>query len=365
MLTVILMAAACTGERRADRVSSTASDRGRQGTTGNACALTPQRIQADFQPVVLDSASMRITEVTRAAVGPLGDLYVLDGTGPLLLRLDSIGRGRVLLNRRGKGPGELLEAKAFAIAPSGAIAVLTANPSRISLFDSSGHFQRALPYWRAAMAVDAAYDRNGRLYVSYRGMGLGQRLHPGETFPMVEQLTLGDSVVAHTVVALDAETVTGDPYYRAPIIEMYVASSRTNQIAVTGNLFYEVVLVENDSVVRRVQGCDDGLNNRDQLKNSTLLEGGYSIMGAALAYAWDGSLIRLTPAARPGDAAQRLDRWSPAGVLISAWLLPGYKTGAPDFTAVFPTPDPTRYWGYDARGEIYLIRVRTSQPSPE
>jgi hypothetical protein len=323
----------------------------------DSCTNQPTLVSAEFRLVYPDSTRVRVGEITRASVGQSGELFVLDGTGPLLFRVDSTGGVRVLVSRKGRGPGELLDPRAFAIGPTGEIAVLTPDPPQIALFDSTGRFLRALRYWRAAMATDAAFDADGHLYVSYRGLRLSERLRGGERFATVERLLLGDSIVEQPVSELDSATVNGHPYFSAPIIETFLASSPSGQIAATGNLLYDMLLIGHDAELFKVRGCTDGVENSERLKQSSLLEGGYTLLGAELAYAPDGTLFRLTPSIRKSDGYQRLDRWSSKGVLMSSWLLPSASTGGHYLTAVLPTQDSTRLWGYEAGGELYTIRV--------
>lgn len=333
---------------------------GREGPRAGAvdlCEVTPVVASARIDALVPDTARVKFAEVTRADVRPNGDLVVLDGTGPVLFRVDTLGRTTVLVDRRGTGPGELADPKAFAFDSRGHLWVASPNPPRIAEFDSTGKYIRTWSYWRAAMVSDLAFDGRDRLHASYRMLSAPDRLKDGSTFALVERLSLGDSVTSEPLDSLTRSTVIAAPFFSSPLIDVSLASSPAGDVVGTPALAYELRWYAGDAQ-RRVTGCQDGVDNEESLRKSTILEGGFTLLSHDIAFAPapDGSLYHLTASIRK-DGHQRLDRFDAQGRLLSAQLVQSVGAGGVYLSALLPTPDASFFWGYDVGGMLYAVRL--------
>lgn len=351
LVPALLLAALACG--RDDQLADIGSDA--------ECAMTPIAVKATFTPVLPDSTLVRMAHVTRAEVATNGDLIVLDGSAPALFRVDARGRTTVLLDRGGPGPGELHDPRAFTIDSRGHIWVASPTPPSISEFDSAGTHLRSLRYWRAAMVVDMAVDARDQLLLAYRMVNPMGSTYDGPPFATVERLTIGDSITATALDSLTSASMARAPYFNAPVIEFSIASPRSSSpggaVVATSSVAYQIRWF--DSVGRLstlVAGCQDGVDNAEKLQESTMFEGGYTIITWDQAFAQDGSLYHLTANVRR-DGSQRLDRFTADGRLSESLLVPSRARGGAYLSALLPTADSTRFWGIETGGALYVVRL--------
>jgi hypothetical protein len=320
--------------------------------------VTPVSVQADFRVVEPDSSRVKFAGVTRAEVGPDGRLFVLDGSGPVLFALDTVGTTTVIVDRAGSGPGELRDPRAFTFDSRRHLWVASPNPPMISEYDGTGQHVRSLHYWRAFMVSDMAFDAADHPYLAYRVLNPQGRVADGSVLVTLDRLAIeGDSVTGATVDSITSVTLAQPPHFNSPIIEYSVTSSRTGQLVRTLTLAYQLRWLDPSSgSARTVWGCQDGVDNEERLKKATIIEGGYTLITHDLAFAPDGSLYHLTANVRR-DSTQRLDRFDSSGRLAESWLLPSRRKGGAYLSALLPTGDSQLFWGYEVGGNIYTVRI--------
>src|SRR5918996_3734952 len=114
---IVLLAAVLGGT--ADGQRSVAGRAAGPAERGVACAPDPLVPGVEFTRITVDTGEIVIARVTRAVVAPDDGLWVLDGTGPVIVKLDSTGRLERAITARGEGPGELSQPEAMAVRPDG------------------------------------------------------------------------------------------------------------------------------------------------------------------------------------------------------------------------------------------------------
>lgn len=321
------------------------------------CRLVPVALRASVTPVTPDTTRVHVANVTRAAVLPSNELVVLDGTGPVLFRVDTLGRTTVLHDRRGPGPGELSDPRAFAIDTRGHVWIAGPSPPAISEFDAQGRFLRSVRYWRASMINDLAVDAAGRLVAAYRLLNAPGHLAEGASFATVERLEIeGDSIRATALDSATVRTVGAAPFFNAPVVEFSLASSIGGGVVSTTTLAYRLAWYGAGDSAMVMHGCQDGVDNEERLRQSTILQGGYRLIAHDIAFAPDGSLYHLTANVR-ADGTQRLDRYAADGRHLQAMLIPSRRTGGAYLSGLLPTSDSTWFWGYEIGGQLYQVRV--------
>ena len=80
-----------------------------------------------------------------AAVGPEGDLYVLDGVHHRVVVYDVEGRFRFQFGTQGSGPGQFLYPLGIAVAPDGNVYVADSGNHRFQVFAPDGSRWRRFP----------------------------------------------------------------------------------------------------------------------------------------------------------------------------------------------------------------------------
>ncbi|HSM59847.1 MAG TPA: 6-bladed beta-propeller [Longimicrobiales bacterium] len=76
--------------------------------------------------------------LTAAAVGPAGEMLVVDGQGPALRLYDSTGRYRLQLGRPGQGPGEYRQIMGVRFTREGRVAIWDPGNQRITVYETDG-----------------------------------------------------------------------------------------------------------------------------------------------------------------------------------------------------------------------------------
>jgi hypothetical protein len=105
--------------------------------------------------------------LTAAAVGPNGDMVVVDQLGPVVRMFDPQGRYLRDLGRAGAGPGEYSRIAGICITRSGQIALWDPSSQRVSLYGLDGTFARSFRAPSSVLGGEQSFqvDTAGSLYV--------------------------------------------------------------------------------------------------------------------------------------------------------------------------------------------------------
>jgi hypothetical protein len=102
-----------------------------------------------------------------AAVGPSGEIVVVDQQGPALRLFDSAGRYVRDLGRPGQGPGEYIQISGVHFTPAGQVAIWDPANARISVFAEDGTVINTIRMTSGMRAAGQAFqvDTAGDFYV--------------------------------------------------------------------------------------------------------------------------------------------------------------------------------------------------------
>ena len=147
----LLLAAACGGKpadaaSRWESTVDTIGDTIRVRTVAGSAWGDTAHLAPEVSVGVLEGAEEEMFgDIRGIAVGPAGDLYVLDRQVTTVRHFDPNGTYLGSLGREGGGPGELRQPEAMARLPDGRLLVRDPGNGRINVWDSAG---QSLPSWR-------------------------------------------------------------------------------------------------------------------------------------------------------------------------------------------------------------------------
>jgi hypothetical protein len=113
-----------------------------------------------------ESPEQDFSDITAVAVGPAGELLVLDGKECRVSVLDAKGKILSAFGRKGQGPGEMSMPSGVAWTPAGEIMVEDSGNRRLSFFSRDGKFLRQQLTVQPGMGMGLAglvMDRKGRM----------------------------------------------------------------------------------------------------------------------------------------------------------------------------------------------------------
>lgn len=112
-----------------------------------ACIAAQATPRLDTGKNLLADVTFTAGELSFGAIGPDGDIVMLDDQNGRIYRFRSDGTFRNTFSRTGDGPGEFRTAAGIAISPSGEIAVADLTSRRVIFWDADGKSigQAAIP----------------------------------------------------------------------------------------------------------------------------------------------------------------------------------------------------------------------------
>jgi hypothetical protein len=121
-------------------------------------------------------------QIQRVATLVSGTIFVFDAADTQIRRYDLKGRFLGPVGRSGAGPGEYRQVLGMAMHGDSLLLVYDPANARISIFDTTGRYQRQIGLRRGAFygAKEFFVDATGRIYVRY---GAGRPLGPGQPIP--------------------------------------------------------------------------------------------------------------------------------------------------------------------------------------
>lgn len=111
--------------------------------------------------------SRLLNEPNDVAIGPSGDIFVVQGHGrgdPRVLTFDSSGRFIRTWGGKGTGPGQFDIAHSIVIDAKGLVYVADRQNRRVQVFDADGTFVEEWKY--AGLPCGLFIDRDGRMYLA-------------------------------------------------------------------------------------------------------------------------------------------------------------------------------------------------------
>jgi hypothetical protein len=178
-----------------------------------------------------NSPEQDFSDITAVAVGPAGEVFVLDGKECRILVFDAKGKFIRTFGRKGQGPGELSGPIGVVVSPGNEILVDDALNRRLSYFSRDGKplRERSTAQGMGLGMAGFVLDPQGRMAarsLSFGGGKIGfeikvydKDLKPGLTLAKVELGTLGQkkfdplSAMPGMVMAVDER---GDIYIGSP-----------------------------------------------------------------------------------------------------------------------------------------------------
>ena len=150
-------------------------------------------------------------------------IYVCDRQGHMIFVMDERGKLIRKLGSRGAGsrPGEFRFPSQVVVA-GGELFVLDTGNTRIQVFDTAGHFRRALNLGYADRSTGLAVDNRGNIYISDSGLNQIQVLnHEGQTLYSFDPTTIKGANFSHPSAMWVDEGGS-----------MYVVDSQSNRVGV-------------------------------------------------------------------------------------------------------------------------------------
>jgi hypothetical protein len=206
----------------------------------------------------------------------------------------------------------------------------------------------------AASASDLEVDEKGNVYVAITAIRVGSRR---KTRDVVHVLHPDGTSSSFAPVSL--QLTERQPFYRAPIVNSYIALAGDGRLALTHDVAYQLEWYERaGQLVQTVSGCSGTIDNKADLVRGYGKEGfKYRRMTHDIAFNRFGVLHHLTPSVDQGY--QLMERYSPTGFRLPPVLLPGRGVpGGIYLSAVLPTSEPNLFWGYQhVTGDMVLIEL--------
>lgn len=106
-------------------------------------APTPWRVVEQWRVDGTESGEP-FGSVRDVAIGKDGSLWVLDFKDQMIRRFDANGKPLKTVGRKGKGPGEMMNANGLVVAKDGSVWVNDPSNARLSIFTGNGEFSRQI-----------------------------------------------------------------------------------------------------------------------------------------------------------------------------------------------------------------------------